>query len=103
MKLVLYNNLSKYFSNILIRSNDVLFREYCNKSIDLILDGGAFSGSYLLGGLMYLKHISSHINIQRISGTSIGSLFGLLFLSDLFILIIYKAEFGGARRESESK
>lgn len=90
MKLVLYNNLSKYFSNILIRSNDVLFREYCNKPIDLILDGGAFSGSYLLGGLMYLKHISSHINIQRISGTSIGSLFGLLFLSDLFIQYNHK-------------
>ena len=31
--------------------------EYNHGSINLILDGGAFSGSYILGSLYYLKYL----------------------------------------------
>lgn len=51
---------------------------------DLILDGGAFSGSYTLGCLMYLKELTARkrVQIHRISGTSVGSIMGLLFVAD---------------------
>lgn len=83
MKIITYINSSKYLSDLLIQSNTDNWLKYKNKSVDLILDGGAFSGSYLLGGLLYLSTITNHIHISRISGTSVGSLFGLLYLSNL--------------------
>ena len=51
---------------------------------DLILDGGAFNGSYTLGVLMYFKELTkkNYISIQRISGTSIGSIMGMLYIAD---------------------
>jgi len=52
--------------------------------IDLILDGGAFNGIYMLGGLLYLKEIEKRkkIKIKRISGCSIGAILGILFIID---------------------
>jgi predicted acylesterase/phospholipase RssA len=52
------------------------------KNIDLVLDGGAFNGIYMLGSLFYIKELERRekINIKRISGCSIGAVLGLLFL-----------------------
>lgn len=52
--------------------------------IDLILDGGMFNGSYLIGGLYFLKELEhlQYIKIERISGCSIGSVMGFLYLID---------------------
>ena len=52
--------------------------------IDLILDGGAFRGSYTVGCLRVLKHIEQKhwIKVHRISGCSIGSISALLYLTD---------------------
>lgn len=52
--------------------------------LDLVLDGGGFKGSYLLGCLLYLNElkIKNYININRISGSSIGGILGTLFLLD---------------------
>ena len=52
------------------------------KNMDLILDGGAFNGIYMLGGLFYIKELEQRekINIKRVSGCSIGALLGLLFI-----------------------
>lgn len=52
--------------------------------IDLILSGGAFNGSYILGSLYYLKNLEKNnlIKIKRISSSSIGSFLGLLYLID---------------------
>jgi hypothetical protein len=52
--------------------------------LDLVLDSGAFSGSYLVGGLLYLKKLEklNIVVVKRISGSSIGSLLGLLYLFD---------------------
>lgn len=53
-------------------------------NIDLILDGGVFNGSYLIGALFYLKEMESrnHYHVDRISGCSIGSLSALLYHID---------------------
>ena len=50
--------------------------------IDLVLDGGAFNGVYMLGGLFYLKELEERnkIKIKRVSGCSIGAILGLLFI-----------------------
>jgi hypothetical protein len=52
--------------------------------IDLLLSGGAFNGSYILGALYYLKNMEEKkfIKIRRISSSSIGSILGLLYLTD---------------------
>lgn len=52
--------------------------------IDLILGGGAFNGSYILGALYFLKELErrKYIIIKRISTCSISSILGLLYLTD---------------------
>jgi hypothetical protein len=52
--------------------------------IDLVMDGGAFNGSYLLGALHFLKEMEKrkYIKIGRISGCSVGSLAGFLYYID---------------------
>lgn len=56
----------------------------CQSNIDLVLDGGAFNGSYMIGSLLYLKEMEKRniIHIERISGCSIGSLLGLLYIGN---------------------
>lgn len=58
--------------------------------IDLVLDGGIFNGSYLIGALIFFKEMEKHnyIKIARISGCSIGSLLGFLYLIDKLDLAI---------------
>ena len=54
------------------------------KEIDPVLDGGAFNGIYMLGGLIYLKQLEKlgKIKVNRISGCSIGAMMGILYLID---------------------
>lgn len=52
--------------------------------IDLVLDGGIFNGSYLVGALYFLKEMEkrNYIKIDRISGCSVGSIVGFLYFID---------------------
>jgi len=52
--------------------------------IDVVCDSGAFNGLYLIGGLMYLKELEKqeYIKIDRLSGSSIGSLSAILYVTD---------------------
>jgi hypothetical protein len=52
--------------------------------LDLVLDGGVFNGSYLVGALYFLKEmeIQQFIKIERISGCSVGSIVSFLYLID---------------------
>ena len=52
--------------------------------LDLVLDGGAFNGSYLVGSLYLLREMEKlkYICIKRISGCSIGSIAALLYFID---------------------
>lgn len=63
--------------------------DYCkNKDkpikLDLILDGGAFNGSYLVGCLYFLREMEkrNYICVKRVSGCSIGSIAALLYFAD---------------------
>jgi len=52
--------------------------------LDLVLDGGVFNGSYLLGALYFLKEMEkrNYIIVERISGCSIGSLAAFIYFID---------------------
>ena len=63
-------------------------KEYTNNKINkinLILEGGAFNGSYHVGALYFLKEMEKkkYIQIQNISATSVGTISALLFYSNL--------------------
>jgi hypothetical protein len=57
--------------------------------IDLVLDGGMFNGSYLVGALYFLKEMErrKYIKIDRISGCSVGSIIAFLYYIDAFDLM----------------
>lgn len=75
--------------------------------IDLILDGGAFNGIYMLGGTFYLKEMERRekIEIKRISGCSIGAVIGILFILDKLdvALKICKTSYKLLRKKRELK
>jgi hypothetical protein len=52
--------------------------------LDLVLDGGAFNGNYLVGALYFLKEMEKRgfVKVNRISGCSVGSFVGLLYFMD---------------------
>ena len=52
--------------------------------LDVILEGGAFNGSYELGVCYFLKELErqDYIKVNRVSGTSVGSIVGSLYLLD---------------------
>uniref|UniRef100_A0A6C0B4C5 PNPLA domain-containing protein n=1 Tax=viral metagenome TaxID=1070528 RepID=A0A6C0B4C5_9ZZZZ len=52
--------------------------------INLVCDSGAFNGSYLLGCMQYLKELEKKrfIKINKLSGSSIGSLLSFLYIID---------------------
>lgn len=54
------------------------------KYMNLILEGGIFNGSYLIGALYFLKELEKrkYIKIQKYSGCSIGAMCALLYLID---------------------
>uniref|UniRef100_A0A6C0KWE9 PNPLA domain-containing protein n=1 Tax=viral metagenome TaxID=1070528 RepID=A0A6C0KWE9_9ZZZZ len=54
------------------------------KKMNIILDGGFFNGSYLIGALYFLKELENrkYIKINKLSGCSIGSVSALLYLMD---------------------
>ena len=64
--------INKLIDNLRLKPNQP---NQSNKiEIDLILDGGAFSGSYLIGNLLYFKELERRniVEIKRFSGCSIG-------------------------------
>jgi hypothetical protein len=68
--------------------------------LDLVLDGGIFNGSYLVGALCFLKEMEKrkYIIVERISGSSIGSIVAFLYFIDALDMMpqlydIVKADF----------
>ena len=65
------------------------------ETINLILDGGAFNGSYLIGAMYFLMEMEkkNYIAIDKISCSSVGSLIALGYISNtlaLFSGILYE-------------
>lgn len=52
--------------------------------IDVVFDGGAFNGSYLVGAAYFLKSMEEklYVKIDRLSSCSIGSFISLLYVAD---------------------
>jgi len=52
--------------------------------LDIVIEGGAFNGSYLVGTLLFLKEMERRkmIIIERISGCSVGSILAFLYFID---------------------
>jgi hypothetical protein len=76
------NYVNKFIENL--SDDSKIYRE-----IDLVLDGGAFNGSYLVGALYFLKEMEKrkYIKIDRISGCSIGSIVAFLYYIDALDLM----------------
>ena len=55
-----------------------------NKNIKIVCDSGGFNGGYMLGCLLYLKNLENKqiIIVDKISGSSIGSLMALAYALD---------------------
>ena len=52
------------------------------QKLNLVLDGGLFNGSYMIGSLYYLRVLEKRkkIKVKRISAVSIGVICGLFYL-----------------------
>ena len=60
--------------------------------IDLILEGGAFNGAYMLGSLKYIKQLERNkiLKVNRISASSVGIILAILYYFDILdISFIY--------------
>ena len=64
---------------------------YKCQHINLVLDGGLFNGSYLAGGMFFLKELedTNRIKIKKISTCSISSFAALFYYAGLFDLFTY--------------
>jgi hypothetical protein len=76
--------IDEYITKLICNLPDNVTNVKEPKNIDLILDGGIFNGSYLVGALYFLKEMEkrNYIKIDRISGCSVGSIVGFLYYID---------------------
>lgn len=71
------NYVNKFIENLPDESKKL-------QRIDLVLDGGIFNGSYLIGALYFLREMEKrkYVTIERISGCSVGSIVAFLYFID---------------------
>ena len=76
--------VKEYVSKLIENLPDNIKNVKSPQIIDLVLDGGIFNGSYLIGALYFLKEMEkqNYIKINRISGCSIGSIAAFLYFID---------------------
>jgi hypothetical protein len=76
--------IQEYVNKLIENLPDTYKNQTTPVSMDLVLDGGAFNGSYLVGAVYFLKEMEkrNYIKIERISGCSIGAIVGLLYFID---------------------
>lgn len=76
--------INEYVSKLMENLPETITKRETPIKIDLILGGGAFNGSYILGALYFLKELErkKYIVIKRISTCSISSILALLYLTD---------------------
>lgn len=82
----------KVFINSLIEN---IPKNNLPEELDLVLDGGAFNGMFMLGGLYYIKELEERekLKIKRISGCSIGAILGSLFILNKMDVAIEYSKF----------
>lgn len=76
--------INRYVNKLINNLPETIKNEHNPMKLDLVLDGGVFNGSYLLGALYFLKEMENkkYIKIERISGCSIGSLAAFVYFID---------------------
>jgi len=84
------SNIVKELTGVLIKNIDEsIIKE---KNIDLILSGGAFNASYLIGCLYFIREMCERglICVNKVSTCSASSMVGLLFIVDKLDIFIEK-------------
>ena len=84
------SSIIKELTGVLIKNIDPgVIKE---KDIDLILSGGAFNVSYLVGCLYFIREMRDNglIRINKISTCSASSIMGLLFVIDKVDIFVDK-------------
>lgn len=76
--------INEYVSKFIDNLPDEITKSKMPLKIDLVLEGGVFNGSYLVGALYFLKEMEkkNYIKIERISGCSIGSVAAFFYYID---------------------
>jgi hypothetical protein len=76
--------MNKFINKLMANLPDNMTKRKKPMKIDLILGGGAFNGSYILGALYFIKELEKrkHIVIKKISTCSVSSILALLYLTD---------------------
>ena len=84
--ILLHNNrmINEYVTKLIDNLPDDLKNSKTPLRLDLVLDGGVFNGSYLVGAMCFLKEMEkrNYIKVERISGSSIGSVVAFLYFID---------------------
>jgi hypothetical protein len=84
------SGIVKEMTGVLIKNIDAsIIKE---KNIDLILSGGAFNASYLIGCLYFIREMCERglICVNKVSTCSASSMIGLLFIVDKLDIFIEK-------------
>ena len=73
--------IQNYVNKLIENLPDDIKNNKSTLNIDLVLDGGAFNGSYQIGALCFLKEMENrkYIKIKRLSGCSVGSIVALFY------------------------
>ena len=73
--------IHQYIDKLIHNLPDNIKNVDTSKKLDLILDGGVFNGSYLIGALYFIKEMEKrqYITVERVSACSIGSICGILY------------------------
>jgi hypothetical protein len=76
--------INQYVNKLIDNLPDEFKQQKTPLRLDLVLDGGMFNGSYLVGAVHFLKEMErrKYIKVERVSGVSVGSIVALLYLSD---------------------
>jgi hypothetical protein len=75
--------LSPYISQLMENMPSDFINQKC-QDIDLIVEGGAFNGAYLIGAYYFLKELEyrKHVKVHRISCCSVSSLCSMAYILD---------------------
>ena len=76
--------INEYVNKLIENLPDEFKNSNTPLKLDLILDGGLFNGSYLVGALYFLKEMErrGYVKVERISGCSVGSIAAFLYFID---------------------
>ena len=75
--------LSPYISQLMENMPDDFINKKCQQ-LDIVVEGGAFNGGYLIGAYYFLKELEhrKHVKVHRISCCSVSSVCSMAYILD---------------------